>query len=319
MTARIIVLFTSMLILGSTAQAFAGDASKSPLTDYNPTIDPARFSARVTHKYLTLTPRKKMIYEAKTEEGVERVEYYVTEKTQTVMGVECTVVRDRAWLDGDLIEDTQDYLAQDDQGNVWYFGEASKEMSKGKVVSTEGSWEAGVGSAKPGIMMVARPTIGVTMRQEYDPGKAEDQAEVIAVDETITIPFGELTGCVRTREHSPLEPNVVKHRCYCPEVGGVALEADPAGGEETRLLSVEYDADPTPEGSMPRPASQPGKITEDQAKAIALRKVAGKVTEVSIERKFGKLTYVIEIQVKDGPETDVIIDMQTGEVLGTEI
>ena len=41
------------------------------------------------------------------------------------------------------------------------------------------------------------------------------------------------------------------------------------------------------------------------------------MTDVAIEKKFGKPTYVVEIDA-DGTETDVIIDIDTGEVLGVE-
>ena len=43
----------------------------------------------------------------------------------------------------------------------------------------------------------------------------------------------------------------------------------------------------------------------------------GKITDIDIEKKFGKPTYVVEIQAESG-EIDVIIDINTGEILGTE-
>ena len=79
-----------------------------------------------------------------------------------VLGVTTIVVRDRAWEDGESIEDTFDWYAQDNDGKVWYSGEDSKEIEDGKIVSTEGSWEAGVDGAKPGIVMKSNPQVGDT-------------------------------------------------------------------------------------------------------------------------------------------------------------
>src|SRR5215217_1970345 len=108
------------------------------------------------------------------EGGTEHDEMRVTHQTRKVMGVECMVVDDRAWEDGKLIEKTYDWFAQDKEGSVWYFGENTKEYEEGKVVSTKGSWEAGVDGAKPGIIMQADPKVGQAYRQEYYKGEAED-------------------------------------------------------------------------------------------------------------------------------------------------
>ena len=59
---------------------------------------------------------------------------------------------------------------QDDAGNVWYFGEDSKEFQDGSV-STEGSWQAGVNGAEPGILMEAHPQRGDKYYQEFSAGK----------------------------------------------------------------------------------------------------------------------------------------------------
>jgi hypothetical protein len=73
----------------------------------------------------------------------------VTHDTRKVMGVECVVVDHKEWEGDMLIERTYDWFAQDDKGTVWYFGEDTKEYENGEVVSTEGSWEAGVDGANP--------------------------------------------------------------------------------------------------------------------------------------------------------------------------
>ncbi len=116
------------------------------------------------------------------------------------MGVNTIVVWDRVWLNDELIEDTKDWYAQDKYGNVWYFGEDSKEYEDGKVVSTEGSWEAGVDNAKPGIIMKANPVIGESYRQEYYKGEAEDMADVVALGVKVKVKYGSFSDCLQTRD-----------------------------------------------------------------------------------------------------------------------
>jgi hypothetical protein len=57
---------------------------------------------------------------------------------------------------GEVTEDTHDWYAQDIFGNVWYFGEYTQALTD-TGWSTEGSWEAGVDGALPGIVMFADP------------------------------------------------------------------------------------------------------------------------------------------------------------------
>jgi hypothetical protein len=102
-------------------------------------------------------------------------------------------------------------------------------------VNTEGSWEAGVKGAKPGMVMPAKPTIGQIFRQEYLVGEAEDQAQIVALDEQASVPAGTFTGCIKTQEWSRLEPGVLEHKYYAPGVG-VVLEVMTEGGTERSEL-----------------------------------------------------------------------------------
>ncbi len=286
--------------------------------EYDPEIDPAAFTSDVTNKYFALPPGKKMVYNGETEEGTETIEVYVLNETRMVMGVETIVVWDRVWLEGELIEDTKDWYAQDSKGDVWYFGEESFELLDGKVVSTEGSWESGVDGAKPGIIMKAEPAVGDSYRQEYYEGEAEDMGEVLALGESVSVPSGDYTGCVKTLDWTPLEPGVEEHKYYCPEVSGVVLEVALEDEERVELISVAYGAEPSPSAVEEEPEELQKDITEEEAKQIALAEVPGKVTGVEIEKKYGKLSYVVEVDAEDGPETDIIIDIETGEILGIE-
>ena len=145
------------------------------------------------------------------------------------MGVSTTVVRDTVTVDGELIEDTYDWYAQDHEGNVWYFGEETAEYEDGEIVSTAGAWEAGVDGALPGIAMEADPTVGDSYRQEYYPGEAEDMAEVVQTGVSGEVAFGAFDDLIVIEEWTPLEPEVVEEKSYAPGVG-VVLETTVQGG-----------------------------------------------------------------------------------------
>jgi hypothetical protein len=208
-----------------------------------PTVDPARikpadFTSKVDNPYFPLVPGTRFRYEAKTDEGVEVNVVEVTRRTKRIRGVPAVVVRDRVLVDGTVTEDTFDWYAQDRAGNVWYLGEDTKEYEDGKVVSTAGSWEAGVDGAQPGIIMKARPEVGDTYRQEFYQGEAEDAAEVLSVTERVTVPFGTFDRVVTTKDYTPLEPNMLEHKYYARGVGLVLSVAVKGGPERLELVGV---------------------------------------------------------------------------------
>jgi hypothetical protein len=186
---------------------------------YAPEIDPATFVDRIDNPFLPLLPGARWVYEGEVDGELERVEVVVTDERREVMGVSTVVVRDTVTVDGELEEETFDWFAQDADGNVWYFGEDSREYEDGEVASTEGSWEAGVDDALPGIVMEASPTVGDAYRQEYYPGEAEDLAEVTALDGTEAVPVGTYQGVLVTKEWTPLEPDTIEEKRYAAGVG----------------------------------------------------------------------------------------------------
>ena len=281
------------------------------------TMNSDDFSVNIDNKYFSLVPRTNFIYEAETDEGLERIEVYVTEDTKRVQGVKTRVVWDRVWLDGELIEDTKDWYAQDKQGNVWYFGEDSKELVLGNVVSTKGSWEAGIDGAQPGIIMKANLRVGEIYQQEYSKGVAEDMAEILALGERVNVPYRTFSNCLKTKEWNPLElTGDEENRYYCSSIGTIVLEESIESGERVELIEIQEDVSPIPQ--ITKRLELKTNITKKQAQEIALIKVPGTITDTDIEIKFGKPTYVVEIDSFRGIETDVIIDIQSGNVLSIE-
>jgi hypothetical protein len=220
----------------ATAVLACGGGSTGPT--YDPDI-PTEWAPAVTHPLFPLAPGTVWRYRAVTGEGVETNRVEVLATTRTIKGVTATIVHDQVSLDGDLIEDTFDWYAQDGAGNVWYLGEDSREIEQGQVVGTEGSWEWGVNGALPGVIMWADPSAHMSeeYRQEYSKGAAEDLAIVASLDESVSVPAGSYTGCLKTRERSALESGSTEFKFYCAGVGTV-LETDGSGGHRDELESI---------------------------------------------------------------------------------
>lgn len=232
------LLISTMLAIGC-LQNRDKTVPQQAVEEYNPTINSSYFATKITNKYFSLPVGKKMVYAAETKEGTERIEITVTDKTKTIMGVETIVYWDRVWLNGELVEDTRDYLAQDNEGNVWYFGEDVDNFENGKLKDHSGSWIAGLNGAKPGIWMKSTPKVGDSYRQEYYKGEAEDIANVLSVDETVTTTLKTYKNCIKTLDFTPLEPNVKEYKYYCSEVGGLVLEENLEDNKRAELISVE--------------------------------------------------------------------------------
>ncbi|MBP0001535.1 MAG: hypothetical protein J7641_21520 [Cyanobacteria bacterium SID2] len=191
------------------------------------TFDP---DAPADNPYFPLTPGTVLSYEAE-EAGdvVESNQVFVTFETKEILGVTTTVVRDIAWDEGTLVEDTFDWYAQDTDGNVWYLGEIATNYEyddDGNLIGTniDGSWEAGVADALPGYLMEADPQIGDNYYQEFFLGVAEDQAEVISLDESVSIDLGDFTNVLKTREFTDLEPDVFEFTYYATGIGQILAE-----------------------------------------------------------------------------------------------
>jgi hypothetical protein len=237
-----VVLIAVLILTGCVGRPASPAATQSAAQEsYAPVIDPANFTNEIDNPYMPLLPGTTFIYEGKTENGDEHNEVFVTADTKVIMGVTCAVVKDEVFVDGELEESTLDWYAQDKQGNVWYFGEDSKEYQDGKVTSTEGSWEAGVNNAFPGIVMQANPAIGETYRQEYYKGEAEDRAEVLSLTETATVATGSYTDVLMTNEWSALDnPPVYEHKYYAKDIGFI-MSKYLEGGYEVGLIEVRHE------------------------------------------------------------------------------
>jgi len=235
------LLMTPLLVTACSGKAAPATVLPSAGEAYAPLIDPANFLAVIDNPYFPLKPGTTFVYEGKTDAGDEHVEVVVTSDTRVSMGVTCIVVKDTVSIDGVVTEDTLDWYAQDKQGNVWYFGEDTKEYLDGKVSSTAGTWEAGVHGAFPGIIMEANSAVGDTYRQEYYKGQAEDWASVLSLSESATVPYGSYTDMIMTNEWNALDsPPVYEHKYYAKGIGMVMTKYVD-GGYELKLIEIRHD------------------------------------------------------------------------------
>jgi hypothetical protein len=218
----------ALAVVSPTAGASTGVAGTScalPRGTERVRLDPADFTTRITNPWWPMGVGARWVYRETAPDGtVQRDVVTVLPKTKVVAnGVTARVVHDVATEAGIPIEITDDWYAQDRCGNVWYLGEATTEYENGKPVSTEGSFEAGVDGAEPGVIMPAHPRAGLRYRQEYYKGNAEDRGEVASLREQVGVPFRHFPRgkVLMTRESNPLEPNVLEYKFYARGIGPV--------------------------------------------------------------------------------------------------
>lgn len=219
-------------------------------------VDPLEIGSTVApNPYFPLQPGSKWKYRTtyKNEDGediTEKDTVTVTSRTKLIEGVTCVVTTDVVRASDGTLEDTEDWYAQDVNGNVWYCGESSQEKETfdgdnpqtPELVSVDGSWKTGREGAKPGILMYANPRVGKTYRQELAWTEAEDVAKVLATDADESAHGGEFQcnhACLETRDYTALEPDANENKFYAPDVG-LILEVDLTNGARNELVSYTH-------------------------------------------------------------------------------
>jgi hypothetical protein len=242
--AAAIVAGIPLVMISGLALAHAAvrrSTSPAPVTlPYSPKIDPANFVAGVGNRYFPLTPGTTLRYRGVAENGKtpQTDVAAVIHQTKQILGVTCTVVRDTVTSRGKNVERTYDWYAQDKQGNVWYFGEDSRNFKHGRFVKGDDSWEAGVDGAKPGIIMEGTPRRGDTYRQEYYRGHAEDEARVLGGGGKVKVPYRTFKKTLTTVERSRLDPGARERKFYAAGLGEIKSKVVRGDHEAFSLVSV---------------------------------------------------------------------------------
>ena len=234
----------------------SGSAQDLPQGAEPVNLGPKIFTTTIDNPYWPMDPGTRWTYRETDQEGARlKVVVTVSDQTEKIAnGVTARVVRDTVTEDGEIVEDTFDWYAQDKDGNIWYLGENTAEFDKGKLVTKEGSFEAGVDGALPGIIMPADPKDGMQYRQEYYKGKAEDNGEVLSTDEMAQSPFGQFDNALLTKDTITIEPNVLEYKLYAKGVGPVltlGVSGGPGSREELIDLDTASQKETTEAGTAP--------------------------------------------------------------------
>ena len=201
------------------------------------TLDPGDFVGQIDNPYWPMGPGTRWIYRESDGQGnVAKVKVTVTARTKDILGIQATVVHDVVSEHGQLIENTFDWYAQDACGNVWYLGENTKEYENGEVVTTAGSWEAGVDGAQAGVVVPGDPQVGLTYRQEYYAGEAEDAAEILSLDEQAQVIFGHFRDVLLTKDFTPLHRRILEYKLYAKGIGPVLVLGISGGSDREELV-----------------------------------------------------------------------------------
>jgi hypothetical protein len=225
---------------GGGAGAAASADCPLPRGTENIRLDPQNFTTRIDNPWWPMRPGARWTYRETDPGGTKlRVVVTVTKRTKRIAnGVAARVVHDVVTEDGAPVEVTDDWYAQDRCGNVWYLGEATEEYENGKVVSTEGSFEAGVDGAQPGVIMPAQPRRGLAYRQEYYKGHAEDRAAIVSLREQAEVPYGHFKAgqVLMTRDLNPLQPKILELKFYARGIGPVLAVGISGGADREELI-----------------------------------------------------------------------------------
>jgi hypothetical protein len=230
---------TQSAATGESAGPSASAGASAGAVGSVPQFDPANFVTTVDNPWFPLIPGTTFTYRgSKDGERAQNV-FQVTRQTKTILGVTATVVHDTLTINDEKSEETDDWYAQDKDGNVWYLGEATKEFDEtGKVISTEGSWEAGVDGAVAGIYMPADPQVGQSFAQEFYAGHAEDHFVVLLRTVAVKVAYGSFRGALLTAEWTPLEPNALGEKFYAKGVGQVKEQSVVGESERMELVAL---------------------------------------------------------------------------------
>jgi hypothetical protein len=242
---KVLAAIVIAAIAGTTAVIWAPWASSAPSsttsacgTTYAPVLDPANFVGVIDNNYFPLPVGRKLVYTGVKDGQTQTDTVTVTDQKKVILGISTTIVNDVATNGSTVLEKTFDYYAQDKQGNVWYLGEDTTHFLPNGKADTSGSFQAGVDSAQPGIIMGANPQIPDAYRQECYAGQAEDTAWVVGTTGSVRVPYGNVRNVLTSLEATQIEPGAYDQKVYGPGIGIVSEQSLTGTPETAQLVSV---------------------------------------------------------------------------------
>jgi hypothetical protein len=180
---------TALLTMTAVAMFSASAAASVPALRPPTPPPPSSFGGGVVNPYFPVVPGLTNTYQGQIDGVSARETFTVTHRVKIVAGIPANVIRDALYLEREdgkgmyLAEYTLDWYATSDTGDVWYLGEDTAEYDEaGNLVSTDGSWQAGVDGAVAGIYMPAHPSVGAVYQQEVA-ADAQDMFRIVGVTE----------------------------------------------------------------------------------------------------------------------------------------
>jgi len=225
---------------GGSDDSSSAQSGTFPQSSESANLEPPDFTTNIDNPYFPLPVGGRWVVRVTDPEGLEQRQVItVTDQTRKIAdGVTARVVHDVVDEGGKPVEVTDDWYAQDADGNVWYFGEDTVSYENGKP-DRSGSFEAGVSGADAGVIMPAHPEVGMAYREEYSAGHAEDRSKVLSLDEQAEVPFGHFTEVLLTKDYTRLEPDVLEYKLYAKGIGQVLAQSVSGGSEREELISFE--------------------------------------------------------------------------------
>lgn len=249
---RVPALLIASILAVSAAACQRGDASEAsvaatsslPPVASDADFDPANFSdpTNVTNPWFPLVPGTRFTWEGHATDEGERVRrgvvFTVTDLTKVVNGVRTIVAWDRDYDQGKLEEVELAFFAQDDDGNIWHFGQYPEELDGTKIVKTP-TWIAGLHGARAGITMQSVPRTDTPSYAEGWGGSDvnwTDRATVFQLGQQTCVPVDCYSDVLVIDEFNPDEPGAHQLKYYAPGVGGVRVGWRGANEEEQEIL-----------------------------------------------------------------------------------
>ncbi len=194
----------------------------SPAGESSPLPGPpaATYVPLVNHTFFPLLPGSHWTLDGDEDGLPKREEVRVLPDPHMILGVRCTAVVEDVYVDGELVETTTTWFAQDTDGNVWRFGEESLEFDGGAPIPSEDSWRAGMDGKRAWIFLAAAPEVGDIYAGNR--GDGWDQNEVLSVTAVAAVPAGGFAGCLDIEETNPDDPDDLDRILYGPGVGRVS-------------------------------------------------------------------------------------------------
>ena len=206
-------------------------------------FDPGSFSdpTSVDNTWFPLAPGTQMTWEGHALEGKTRVDrkvvFTVTDLVKEVAGVQVVVAWDLDYNDGVLEEAEIAFFAQDDDGNVWHFGQYPEEYEDGEIVKTP-VWIAGYRGARAGIAMKGHPELGApSYAQGWGPQWGwNDRAKAYRTGVHTCSAIDCYGDVLVTKEFSRTEPGAYQLKYYAPDIGNVRVGWGGPNEEEQEVL-----------------------------------------------------------------------------------